>query len=105
MVPAGLAPYDGATEQEAAMKLSIEIDCTPEEARAFFGLPDVTGVNDFVVEEMRKRVESNLSLLSPEEMFKNFATFGAGAQEQFRKLLSVASDMTKSAGKPKSDGA
>jgi hypothetical protein len=85
------------------MKLSIEIDCTPEEARAFLGLPDISGLNEFAVEELRKRVESNLSLLSPDEMVKNFAAFGAGAQEQFRKLLGAASDMTRTTTKPKSD--
>jgi hypothetical protein len=69
------------------MKMTIEVDCTPEEARRFLGLPDVTALNEQLVEEMQKRIAANMSMLSPDEMMKSWMTFGAGAQEQFRKLM------------------
>lgn len=69
------------------MKLSIEVDCTPEEARRFMGLPDVSSLNDHLVAEMRKQLETNIAMLAPEELLKNWMSFGAGAQEQFRKLM------------------
>jgi hypothetical protein len=69
------------------MKMTIEVDCTPEEARRFLGLPDVTALNEQIVEEMSKRVSANMSMLSPDELVKNWMSFGAGAQEQFRKLM------------------
>ena len=34
------------------MKVTVEVDCTPVEARTFLGLPDVTGLNDALVTEM-----------------------------------------------------
>ena len=37
------------------MKISFDIDCTPEEARRFFGLPDVSPVNDAFIKELTKR--------------------------------------------------
>ena len=37
------------------MKISFDIDCTPEEARRFFGLPDVSPVSDALVKELTKR--------------------------------------------------
>lgn len=37
------------------MKISFDIDCTPEEARRFLGLPDVKAVNEAFVEELIKR--------------------------------------------------
>lgn len=37
------------------MKISFDIDCTPEEARRFFGMPDVSPVNDAFVKELTKR--------------------------------------------------
>jgi hypothetical protein len=70
-----------------AMKMTIEVDCTPEEARRFLGLPDVSALNDHLVGEMSKRIDANMQLLSPEEFMKNWMTFGAGAQEQFRKMM------------------
>ncbi len=69
------------------MKMTIEVDCTPEEARRFLGLPDVTGINDHLVGEMKKRIDANMSMISPDELVKNWMSFGAGAQEQFRKLM------------------
>ena len=37
------------------MKVSFDIDCTPEEARRMLGLPDVTPVNEALVAELTKR--------------------------------------------------
>ncbi len=79
------------------MKMTIEVDCTPEEARRFLGLPDVSALNEHLVAEMGKRVDSNMQLLSPEEFMKNWMSFGTGAQEQFRKMM----EMGLSAAKPK----
>jgi hypothetical protein len=72
-----------------AMKMTIEVDCTPEEARRFMGLPDVSALNEHLVDEMKRRVDSNMSMLSPDELMKNWMAFGTGAQEQFRKLMEV----------------
>ncbi len=83
------------------MKMTIEIDCSPQEARAFLGLPDVTGLNDKLVEEMQKRMTSNMAMLSPDELIKNWTAFGVGAQEQFRNLMNAAVDVGMGAARPK----
>jgi hypothetical protein len=71
------------------MKMTVEVDCTPEEARRFLGLPDVSALNDHVVNEMKKQIDSNMAMLAPDELVKNWMAFGAGAQEHFRKLMEV----------------
>ncbi len=38
------------------MKVTIEIDCTPLEARQFMGLPDVQPMQTAVLAEMEKRL-------------------------------------------------
>lgn len=76
------------------MKVTIDIDCTPQEARTFMGLPDVSVLNDHMVAEMQKRMDANMSALAPEELMKSWFAFGGQAQEQFMKL------MTAAAGKP-----
>jgi hypothetical protein len=88
---------DGAPEpQGAAMKVTVEIDCTPAEARAFFGLPDVTQLNDHLVDEMTKRVDANINMLQPEELLKNWMNFGGQAQETFMRLMTAAAGGTSS---------
>jgi len=72
------------------MKMTIEVDCTPEEARRFMGLPDVSSLNDHMVRELQSKISQNMSLLSADEMMKSWMAFGQGAQEQFRKLMDVS---------------
>ncbi len=71
------------------MKMTIEVDCTPEEARRFMGLPDVSALNEHLVNEMKGRIDANMAMISPDELVKNWMSFGAGAQEHFRKLMEV----------------
>jgi hypothetical protein len=75
-----------------AMKFRIEAECTPLEARAFLGLPDVTVLNEQLTREMSQRLSDNISLLKPEELMKNWMSFGGQAQEQFMKMMSVAAN-------------
>lgn len=72
------------------MKMTVEIDCTPVEARTFLGLPDVTALNEKLMQEMQARLSANMAMASPDELLKNWTAFGVGAQEQFRKLMTTA---------------
>lgn len=72
------------------MKIKIECDCTPAEARAFLGLPDVTALNDHMIGEMKARMDANIAMAAPEELMKTWMSFGGQASEQFRKLMTAA---------------
>ena len=72
------------------MKAKLEVDCTPAEARAFLGLPDVTALNEHMVHEMKSRMDANLALAAPEELMRNWMAFGGQASEQFMKLMTAA---------------
>lgn len=72
------------------MNVKIEIDCTPAEARLFLGLPNVEVLNDHLVEEMKKRMDANISALQPEELMKTWTAFGTQATDQFRKMMTAA---------------
>ena len=76
------------------MKITVDVDCTPAEARAFMGLPDVTPLNEHLISEMSRRMDANITAMQPEELLKSWFSFGGQAQEQFMKL------MTAAAGKP-----
>jgi hypothetical protein len=73
------------------MKVTIEVDCTPFEARNFFGLPDVTVLNDHLVNEMKNRMDANINMLQPEELMRSWMSFGGAAQEQFMRMMLAAS--------------
>ena len=69
------------------MKVKIEAECTPEEARTFLGLPDVTVLNAHLVDEMKRRMDANITAMQPDELMKSWTSFGLQAQDQFRQMM------------------
>ncbi len=82
------------------MKMTIEIDCTPIEARTFLGLPDVSTLNDHLVAEMKARMDANMAMIQPEELMKNWMAFGGQATEQFQRLMTAAATGAMGGAKP-----
>jgi hypothetical protein len=76
------------------MKMTIEVDCTPQEARAFLGQPDVEAFNVWLVEQMKARFEQNMELLKPEEMMKGWMAVGGQAQDVMRRFMETAAAAT-----------
>lgn len=77
------------------MKVTVNVECEPAEARAFLGLPNVEPLNDHLVAEMKKRMDDNMSAMQPDELMKSWTSFGLQAQDQFRKLMEAATTTTK----------
>ncbi|WP_421784531.1 DUF6489 family protein [Hyphobacterium sp.] len=77
------------------MKVKIDIDCTPQEARAFLGLPDVAPVNELMVKEMTKRMQENMASLEPDVLMRNWMSFGGQMQDQFLSLMRQAGQTGK----------
>ncbi|GAD58889.1 hypothetical protein IWC96_13730 [Brevundimonas sp. BAL450] len=72
------------------MKVKIEIDCEPAEARAFLGLPNVEPLNEHMVAEMQRRMDENIAAMQPDELMKTWTSFGLQAQDHFRRLMESA---------------
>jgi hypothetical protein len=69
------------------MKVTVEIDCTPLEARQFFGLPDVQPMQALVMAEVEKKVLAQMETFSPDGLMR--AWFSAMPQnaEWFRDMF------------------
>jgi hypothetical protein len=79
------------------MKVNIEIDCTPEEARAFMGLPDVTPLHVIYLEQMQKLMENGITAKDVEKLMANWLPDAAMGFEQFQKAIwGAMSSMTGS---------
>ena len=83
------------------MKFTVNVECSPEEARRFMGLPDVTPINEALVEEMGKRMEANLKLMSGESMMNSWMSVGTQAQDAFVKLMTSAATGAAGAAAPR----
>ena len=54
------------------MKVKLDIDCSPEEARAFFGLPDVKPLQEKLMADVEARLSAALRAMDPAEMLKTW---------------------------------
>ncbi len=83
------------------MKINVEIECTPEEARNFMGLPDVRAANNIYVENITKA----MSGVSNPEQLQQYASALAPMGQVGLKLFQsfVEGGMKAASGSKKSD--
>ena len=77
------------------MKVRIDIDCTPDEARAFFGLPDIGPLQQAFVGEMDKRMRDAVANMDVEAIFKAWMPQGMAGLEQWQTLWQEAAAKPK----------
>jgi hypothetical protein len=69
------------------MKISVDVDCTPEEARRFLGLPDLTPVHDAYVRRMTKVASEGLTADSAAEMMRAWGPMNEAGLAMWRSML------------------
>jgi hypothetical protein len=84
------------------MRLTINIDVTPQEARAFFGMPDVEPLNDMVVSEMTRRAKDQMDTLAdPERFVARWMEMSGKGMDALSGLFGAAMSGTAGAAAPK----
>jgi len=69
------------------MKITVNVDCTPEEARAFLGLPDVQPLQQAMMGQVQERVMNSLNAMDPEVLLKTWAPMGLQSLEQIQRFF------------------
>ena len=75
------------------MKITMNVDCTPEEARAFLGLPDVRPIQDQLMREVQERMAANIRAMEPEAMLRTWLPATLKGFEQIEEMF--ISQMTR----------
>ena len=78
------------------MKINIEIECSPEEARQFLGLPDVQPLQARMMTEIEARMVQGLAAMDPETALKTWLPAGIQGFEQIQKMFWAAASKTAS---------
>ncbi|MEO1018083.1 MAG: DUF6489 family protein [Pseudomonadota bacterium] len=94
------------------MKLKFDVECTPEEARSFLGLPNVAPMQDRVVDELEKRLITALKEADSATLLDQWMPLGLKMMEQWptiwAQMATAAAGMTRrpdgSAGSGSSSG-
>ncbi|QQS02376.1 MAG: hypothetical protein IPK37_08750 [Austwickia sp.] len=80
------------------MKITVDLDCTPNELRTFMGLPDLEPMQQAVLTEMQRRMISAMDHMSPTAIMKDWLTpMGAAQQALFGAFAQGASAAARTA--------
>ncbi|EIZ81121.1 hypothetical protein WSK_0273 [Novosphingobium sp. Rr 2-17] len=86
------------------MKVNVEVECSPEEARRFLGLPDVTRANEVYVDALTKAMQGTGNFDQLQELTKQVAPMGQLGLKLFQQFIESGVAMGMSgggSGKPK----
>ena len=69
------------------MKISVDVDCTPEEARRFLGMPDLAPVHEAYVEKMKAAVRDGPTAGAFAEMMQAWGPMSEAGMSMWRQML------------------
>ena len=69
------------------MKISLDIDCTAEEARQFFGLPEVRPLQEALLNEVQERLSANIRAIDPKAMLESWLPATLKGFEQLQEAF------------------
>ncbi|HVG80985.1 MAG TPA: DUF6489 family protein [Methylomirabilota bacterium] len=69
------------------MKVTVNVDCTPEEARAFFGLPDVAPMQEAIMREVQDRVLKNMAAMDVDTLMRVWLPKSIEGFDQIQKAF------------------
>lgn len=72
------------------MKVSIEVDLTPSEARELLGMPNLTSIQETFVGIAKDKLERTGNMVDVEPMLRTWTGLGGAATEAFGALVGAA---------------
>lgn len=80
-------PADVTISKSTGMKIHIGIDCTPAEARAFFGLPDVKPLQDHLLQDVEERLRTSLKIIDVDHLLRTWLPSGLHGLEKVQSTM------------------
>jgi len=77
------------------MKISVDVDCTPEEARRFMGLPDLTSVHAIYLAKVERMIGEGVTAENIETMVRAWSPMGDAGMAMWRQMLDQMSGTPK----------
>jgi hypothetical protein len=71
------------------MQFKVNVDCTPEEARAFLGLPDLKPIHDRYIAAVIETMAGQTSVEQMERMFKGLSPLGDAGMKLFSNMMDI----------------
>lgn len=65
----------GSQYRNDLMKITVNIDCTPQEAREFLGLPNIQPMQEKAMKQLEEKLLSGVAGMSPDAILRNWMSF------------------------------
>ena len=72
------------------MKINVEVECTPEEARAAMGLPDFTPVHQKYIATLVESMDGTVAPEMLDTVMRSWAPVGEAGMSFWRKMFETA---------------
>jgi len=69
------------------MKVTVNVECSPEEARAFLGLPDVRPMQEALMRDLEQRLRTGMQAMDPENLMRTWLPVSMQGAEQLQKMF------------------
>jgi uncharacterized protein DUF6489 len=69
------------------MKIHLEIDCSPEEARKFFGAPEVQPLQEALLKEVQERISGTIRAMDAKTLIDTWLPATLKGFEQWQRML------------------
>lgn len=69
------------------MNVTMNIECTPEEARRFMGLPDMGPIHDLYLDKLREAMTNGVTPDMLESMIRTWSPMGEVGMNAWRQMM------------------
>lgn len=77
------------------MNISMNIDCTPEEARRLMGLPDMSPIHELYLSQMKQALSEGMSPEIVEKMLRAWAPMGEAGFGVWKQMIDQMTGASK----------
>lgn len=77
------------------MNITMNIECSPEEARRLMGLPDMSPIHDLYLDRLRETMTQGLTPETLENMVRTWSPMGEVGMNAWRQLIDQMSGTGK----------
>jgi hypothetical protein len=71
------------------MKITLDIDCTAEEARRFLGLPELQPLQEAVLNELQQQMIANIRAMDAKAMLETWLPTTLKGFEQLQQMFAA----------------
>ena len=69
------------------MKITVDVDCTPEEARRAIGLPDMAPIHAMFLDKIKDMMAHGVSPEMVEMMMRSWSPIGEASMAAWRQMI------------------